>query len=483
MGSAGPGPVVGHLAERILDLHGWMALAVVFLLPALESSAFLGFVFPGEIAVLLGGVLAFEHRVPLGAVLAAAIAGAVLGDSVGYAVGRRWGRALLDGTVGRVVNRRHVERAERYVAAKGGKAVFLGRFTAALRVVVPGLSGMAGVSYRSFAVYNVAGGVVWATSFVLLGYAAGTGWRRVEHVAKRASLILLLLLALVAMIVVAARWAAANQDRLRALVSRQLERPPVARIRRRYRAQLDFVSRRLRPEGVLGLSLTVSLLALAAVGWAFGAVVQDVVSGDDAARVDGPTMAFFARHREPWLTTVMKVLTTLGGSTLLVPVLALAGLTWWARRRSWRPLALLAGAYLGAVVLSRVVKVLTHRPRPPLRLAVGHFGGLAFPSGHATQAVAAWGMLAALAAVESPRWGRKVLVWTMAVAVAALVGVTRLYLGAHWLTDVLGGWALGAVWLTVVLVLARTVPSVRGGSRAGQNVSRAGPDRPAPARA
>src|SRR2546423_3509878 len=187
------GSLIAGITDAILHLHGWAALAVVFALPALESSAFVGFVFPGEIGVLLGGVLAFEHRVSLPAVLAAAIAGAVIGDSVGYEVGKRWGRHLLERTVGRFVKRDHLDRAERYLATRGGKAVFFGRFTAALRVLIPGLAGMSGMPYRTFAVYNMAGGALWATGFVLVGYAAGTSWRRVEHVAKRASLVLLLI--------------------------------------------------------------------------------------------------------------------------------------------------------------------------------------------------------------------------------------------------------------------------------------------------
>ena len=86
--------------HQLLHVSGWTAYAAVFALPALEASAFIGFVFPGEIAVLLGGVLAFQHRASLGGILAAAIFGAILGDSVGYWVGARWGRrGLTWGTV------------------------------------------------------------------------------------------------------------------------------------------------------------------------------------------------------------------------------------------------------------------------------------------------------------------------------------------------------------------------------------------------
>src|SRR5438270_13296882 len=101
-------------------------------MPALESSAFVGFLFPGEIAVLLGGVLASEGRVSLGAVIAVAIAGAVIGDTVGYAVGRRWGERILGGALRRFIKDHHVDRGKQYLARRGGRAVFFGRFTAAL---------------------------------------------------------------------------------------------------------------------------------------------------------------------------------------------------------------------------------------------------------------------------------------------------------------------------------------------------------------
>jgi membrane protein DedA with SNARE-associated domain len=183
--------MIDTVAAHILALPAWVALILVFALPALESSAFLGFIFPGEIALILGGVLAYEGRVPLVAVLAAGIAGAIVGDSVGYAVGRRWGRLLLNGTVGRFVNHKHLDRGERYLASRGGKAVFFGRFTAALRVMIPGLAGMARMRYRVFLGYNVTGGAAWAVMSVLLGYLAGSGWRAAAHLASSTGLVAL----------------------------------------------------------------------------------------------------------------------------------------------------------------------------------------------------------------------------------------------------------------------------------------------------
>lgn len=363
---------------------------MVFAVPALESSAFVGFLFPGEIAVLLGGVLAYEHRISLIGAIGAAVAGAVIGDSIGYEIGHRWGRRVLDGTLGRLVNAEHLDRAERYLATRGGKAVFLGRFTAALRVLVPGMAGMAGLDYPTFLAYNAAGGALWATGFSLLGFAAGKSWRTVEHVAKRASLVLLLAAVLVGAVVLAARWAISHQMAIRAFGARQLERPWLVRGRQRYRRPLDFLAARLQRGPALGLSLTISLAVVGLVGWGFGAITQDVVAGDDAARLDRPILAFFVRHREPWLTSAMRAISYLGSGWVLAPAIAVVGLVWWARRHRWRPGALLAGAYLGSLGLFELVKQLARRPRPPALLSVGHFAGYSFPSGHATQAVAVW---------------------------------------------------------------------------------------------
>lgn len=204
--------MITNLVAHILGMPPLLALTLVFALPALESSAFVGFVFPGETALVLGGVLAYEGTTSLAAVLAVGIGGAVIGDSVGYAVGRRYGRRLLNGTLGRWVDHRHFDRGERYLAARGAKAVFFGRFTAALRVLIPGLAGMSRMPYRTFAVYNIAGAVGWGTMSVLLGYLGGSSWR---HAANVSTWIGLALLAVVALVVVGATLVRRRRGRVR----------------------------------------------------------------------------------------------------------------------------------------------------------------------------------------------------------------------------------------------------------------------------
>jgi membrane-associated protein len=188
---------MGHLLDGILHLPPPLVLALVFLFPAIEASVFVGVLVPGEIGIVLGGVLANQHKLPLAAVLIAAVAGAIIGDSIGYWVGKRYGEWILRRIPNRILDDEKIERAEGTVRRYGGRAVFVGRFTAALRALVPGTAGMSGVHYGKFLVWNVAGGSVWAVGYVLIGYLAGSQYQRIEKYANYIGLGLLVVIAAV----------------------------------------------------------------------------------------------------------------------------------------------------------------------------------------------------------------------------------------------------------------------------------------------
>lgn len=157
----------------------WVYL-VVGLLAFAEAAIFVGFVLPGETAVVVGGVLASQSRVDLAALLVLVPVAAVVGDSVGFEVGRFFGSRLL-----RIKAldkyRKRIDEARDLIRRRGPVAVFLGRFIAFFRAVMPALAGTSGMAYRKFLVFNLAGGLVWGIGFTLLGYAAGSSYQRIEH--------------------------------------------------------------------------------------------------------------------------------------------------------------------------------------------------------------------------------------------------------------------------------------------------------------
>ena len=164
----------GLIENFLSSVPAWVVYVAVFGFPFAEAAVLLGFVLPGEAAVVFGGVLAGRGGASLVVVLVLAIAGAILGDSVGYVVGRRYGERIQRTRLGRKVGRERWEKAEDFLRRRGPVAVFVGRFTALLRAMVPGAAGMARMHYRRFLVFNVLGGLVWASACVLGGWALGS---------------------------------------------------------------------------------------------------------------------------------------------------------------------------------------------------------------------------------------------------------------------------------------------------------------------
>jgi membrane protein DedA with SNARE-associated domain len=178
--------VIDKILQPLLSLHGWQAYLLVGLLVAAEAAIMIGFVFPGETAAILGGVLASKGGVSLAGITATVILCAIAGDSIGYWVGDKWGRQLLQ--LGPLKKRQKgLDAALDQLSRRGATAVFVGRFTAFLRAVIPGLAGMSKMRYRIFLPANALGAICWGLLYVLLGYFVG---QRVEKVTGIASDIL-----------------------------------------------------------------------------------------------------------------------------------------------------------------------------------------------------------------------------------------------------------------------------------------------------
>ena len=172
--------IVSYLTNELRHLSGPLVLVVVALLVFGEAALFIGFVLPGETAVLVAGVVASEGRVNVAVVCVIVVVAAVVGDSVGYEVGRHFGERIFEL---RVLRRRRpaLERALDGLRRRGPAYVFIGRFTAFFRAVTPGLAGMSRLRYRRFLAANAAGGLLWGVGYTLLGYFAGHALHSIER--------------------------------------------------------------------------------------------------------------------------------------------------------------------------------------------------------------------------------------------------------------------------------------------------------------
>ncbi|MBV9650124.1 MAG: phosphatase PAP2 family protein [Pseudonocardiales bacterium] len=254
----------------------------------------------------------------------------------------------------------------------------------------------------------------------------------------------------------AAWWVVGHPERIRAGLTWLAERPAVTRVRSRYPRQWRFLGRRFAPGEAAGLTLTLGVLCVISLGVGFRQVLDSVLESDGITVADRPMLGFLASHRQPWSTTAAEVISNIG-SPLGVTVTALvvgALLAWW-QRSVLPPLILLLGGG-GIAVINTVVKHLVGRSRPPRVTAVLGEYGFSFPSGHTTGTTVVW----LLSAWMVSRWviglrAGRVLVWTAALLMIVAVGATRVYLGVHFPSDVLAGWALGAAWAVIIALVAR----------------------------
>ena len=186
--------------DTVLNVDPLLALVIVGLLVFAEDALFVGFIIPGETAAVLGGVVASRGNLPLWSMIVVVVLAAIIGDTVGYEVGKHFGPRMLNL---KVLSRRRakLENAQDFLRRRGGSAVFVGRFIAFFRAVMPALAGTSHMHYRKFLAFNAAGGLVWGAGFVLLGFLAGNSYQAVAKTAGRDITAVVVVVAVIALII------------------------------------------------------------------------------------------------------------------------------------------------------------------------------------------------------------------------------------------------------------------------------------------
>lgn len=439
-----PLPDVEAIVEEIGQRLGTWTYLFVGVFAFLETGAFVGLIAPGETVILVGGVVAGQGRIDLLTLIGITWAAAVAGDVTSLLLGRKLGREFLERHGPRVgINAERLESVERFFERHGGPTILVGRFLGLVRALAPFLAGASRMPLRTFLPYDLLGAGLWAGTFCVLGYVFWHSLDQVTRYAGTGALALGTIVALVVAVVVLRRMAADAAYRARARA--WIEARPggtafmavAAPVWRRALTPARFVWARLTP-GELGLELT-TLLALFAVG-AFTLVH---LGEAQFARLDDWAFGVAAAVEFGALSEFLTIATDLGAFPVVGGLALLTGVLVGRRGRRAEAVALIGGM-LALWLAVGAAKSGYGRERPIDALV--EVGGLSYPSGHAAYSV---GLVAtAVIAVRAgvPLALRFAAVGT-AVALAAGVGLSRVYLRAHFLTDVLGGWGLGLLVL------------------------------------
>lgn len=215
----------------------------------------------------------------------------------------------------------------------------------------------------------------------------------------------------------------------------------------RFQKQIRFLQNRLSPEGYAGLHLTIGVLIVLLSGWCFGAIAEDVSNGDPIVQIDARVALWFHQETTAPIINLARGISFFG-SVGWISVVSLGVALVFLWRRLWLDLSLLALISLGGSTLNLVLKHLFHRERPALENPLVTLSSYGFPSGHTMGATLLYGLLA-LFAWRNLRNRRLRMACLFAASLwILLIGFTRIYLGAHYLSDVLGALAAGLLWLT-----------------------------------
>jgi len=470
-------PNIEELIKGIGETLGEWTYALVGALAFLETGAFVGLVAPGEFTIILGGVIAGQGEISVIVLIGVVWIAAVAGDTTSFFLGRKLGRGFLERHGPKVkITEERLKQVESFFERHGGATILIGRFVGLVRALAPFVAGTSNMRFRRFIPFDVVGAGLWGTTFVVLGYIFWQSFSQLVVIAKQGAFALGTIIVVIVGAIAGYRWLRVPDNRakaerfLQAQADRPAVRPVVAVLRPVWRRglvpawrvvsmPLTFALRRVTP-GQLGLELT-TLLAVAAVG-SFGFVGSAILVEEDPVPVtDLRAFELAARFRTSILNDLAEVISLLG-SLPVVGALALATVVFLlARRRVLEAVTLLTASVLTYAGV-HFAKVAEGRPRPLGALVETE--GSAFPSGHAAYAVAYVAIAIALARAV-PWLAGRVAVVLVAVALAAAVGISRVYLRAHYLSDVLAGAGLGATVFAVCGMVALIVGFLRNNAK------------------
>lgn len=436
--------MINYLTDLVSRMEHW-GYVVVFVIVMLECQAFLGLFMPGESLVVVAGFLAAQQVFDIEVLIPVVAAGAIIGDSIGYELGRWLGRDWL---------RRHgptfwlrperLDRMDVFFARHGGLSVLFAHFLHVGRALMPFLAGASRLPYPRFLTYNAIGCFLWAAIFSFLGFWFGQSWHLLERWIGRASVFAAFIAGSIIAMIWSWRWLSSREQEIERWWETFRERPHVRAFRQRFAAEIDWVQQRFSPEGFLGVYLTVGIFLLVAGAAIFGGFVQQILTRETVVSMDLRVAQWFQQHTTAALTQTMLWFGHLGSIAWLSLIGGVASFTLFLHRH-WYRLLLLLLAVPGGVALDVLLKQLFGQSRPRFGAAFAE-NTLGLPSGDTMTATVLYGALAALL-MRRVLWKWRVFVLLITILLLVLIGFSRLYLEAYYLSDILAALIEGTVWL------------------------------------
>ncbi len=423
---------------------------IVLFVAVAESLAFIGLIIPGTFFIILVGFLAASGVLDLGDLIWFAAAGAILGDGISFYLGRQ-GIGLFK-KESRIFRLDYLEKGERFFRQYGGKSVFLGRFIGPIRPVIPFVAGILKMRRRDFFLYNIASAFLWAPGCLLLGYFFGGIWKTIVLWSTRAELFLLVIFIIIGVFSLV-KWLVMKKGKRFFLLVRSLgasirhafiENEEVKHIIARHPSFFHFLKNRFQRGEVTGLPLTLGVTVGGYLLFSLFGIIESILQSGMVVEIDVRVENLLFMFRNPFFLSLFTWISIAGKWYVLAVFSFLFSIFLWYWRKK-KYIVLLWVTLLGSQALVTISKLAVHRARPELAFYLED--SFSFPSGHATVSMAFYGFLVYVTWKTIKSWNRKVNISFLGFVIIFFIGFSRLYLGVHYVSDVLGGYILGLLWI------------------------------------
>ncbi len=435
-----------------------MGYWAAFLAAFLETTLLIGLFIPGSTFLLLLGALSAGGYLDIGDLLWFAVVGAILGDNLNYWIGKHYGQKWTKNGIW-FLKQEHFERARLFFDAHGAKSVFLGRFVPSIKELSPFVAGTIGMRRGTFMLWNALGGIGWGFEWIGTGFLFARSLDLAQIWISRVGIFLAICLTASLGFWLLKRFFIRNGQQmvhfffsLRDSISTTIAtNSEVQKLIRTHPGFFEFLHRRLDPKTFFGLPATMFGLAFCYILILFGGIVEDIITADTIVSLDKNVAQLVAAFRTPETIRLFVWITNLGVWQVVLPVVLAAIVILWLLRRPLMSLALLV-VCCGSTGFCGLGKLAFHRPRPAEAVILQH--SYSFPSCHATIAVALYGFLGYLLIRSIRRWKLRVNIFFATALLILSIGLSRIVLGVHYLSDVWSGYLVGALWLIIGISLS-----------------------------
>jgi undecaprenyl-diphosphatase len=398
-----------------LPFLAYWGYLIIFFAAIFEALPLIGFFVPGQIIVILGGFYAKKSTINLYIVLTVALFGAILGDLIGYQLGKRYGHSFIT-----KYSKHFFFKEEYYIKTKQllrahtGKTLFIGRFNSVTRAFAPFVSGSIKIKFSKFMFYNITGAFAWALTYTFIGYIFGTSYDIISGYIGE-----IVLIAIIVGIVFAYLYKLINKRK---------------KVFTKYH--------------LYALILNISSLYI------LSKIIEDVIKKEMISRLDLMINSKILLIIAPWLTKIMIIVTAIMNFWGIF-FLSLIVIGIMVYKKKWYNIILYIFSISGGMFLAYSIKQIIHRTRPEGSLI--YIPGYSFPSIHATVAIIFFCIVIYSFKDELKSNIGRIIYIFLGIIMILLIGFSRIYLGVHWFSDVIGGFALGMFWLTLLILLFKPI--------------------------